>query len=429
MIEDKNLPKLPDGWLYITLDEISEKITDGSHNPPPKQTKGVPMLSARNINNNHIDFEKIRYIKDEDFDREYKRAPVEPRDVLLTIVGTIGRSAVVEKNTPPFSFQRSVALIKPKINPNYLCYYFQSIFCHNYLLKNSKGTAQKGIYLNQLKKLPTPLCPLEEQNRIVLKIEEIFTKLDASIIDLKKAKAQLYIYRQLIINKWTNGKIVEKYDSISLGDLIEPSKERINPTEIKNDVLNYIGLEHIEKETGKLLEHGHSNQVRSLKTVFHQGDLLYGRLRPYLNKTCVPDFKGICSTDILVFPKQEQINNKYIMFNFLSNKFVRYATQNMSGVQHPRVNYKTLSKYQIVLPPLKEQNRIVDEIERHLTISVHTVKSINENLTSMEILKKIILNKALEGKLVPQDPSDEPAEVLLKRIQKESGKYEQMRLI
>ena len=82
------------------------------------------------------------------------------------------------------------------------------------------------------------------------------------------------------------------WENIKLGDITQPSKEKVNPLEISD--IRYIGLEHIEKETGRLLGYGSSGDIRSTKSVFRSGDLLYGKLRPYLNKVYVPDFEGIC---------------------------------------------------------------------------------------------------------------------------------------
>lgn len=93
--------------------------------------------------------------------------------------------------------------------------------------------------------------------------------------------------------------------------LVEPSKDKVNPSEI--DCVPYVGLEHIEKGKGALLGHGYSAEVRSTKTRFYQGDFLYGKLRPYLNKVYLADFEGICSTDILVFPNSQHLSNRYFV--------------------------------------------------------------------------------------------------------------------
>jgi type I restriction enzyme S subunit len=107
-----------------------------------------------------------------------------------------------------------------------------------------------------------------------------------------------------------NNGLPQGWEKLRLGNITEPSKEKVHPKDLPG--VPYIGLEHIEKETGRLLGQGVSDDVRSTKAVFHPGDLLYGKLRPYLNKVYVPEFDGICSTDILVFPKNDRIDNRYL---------------------------------------------------------------------------------------------------------------------
>ena len=142
---------LPDSWDWASLREIALSISDGSHNPPPDNGSGIPLLSAANINDNSILMNEIsRWITNEEWKIENQRTNIEVGDVLLTIVGSIGRSAVVQ-NSNHFALQRSVAVIKPcLINPLYLMHIVQSPQIQKWLTDNSKGTAQKGIYLNAL---------------------------------------------------------------------------------------------------------------------------------------------------------------------------------------------------------------------------------------------------------------------------------------
>ena len=140
---------LPDSWNWASLREIALSISDGSHNPPPNNGSGIPLLSAANINDNSILMNEIsRWITNKEWKIENQRTNIEVGDVLLTIVGSIGRSAVVQNNNH-FALQRSVAVIKPcLINPLYLMHIVQSPQIQKWLTDNSKGTAQKGIYLN-----------------------------------------------------------------------------------------------------------------------------------------------------------------------------------------------------------------------------------------------------------------------------------------
>ncbi|MDV7609183.1 restriction endonuclease subunit S [Acinetobacter baumannii] len=170
---------IPDNWEVCNLGSISKKLTDGSHNPPANNGSGFPMLSSQNINDSKIDFENpSRFVDQSGFEIENARTDIKTGDVLLTIVGTIGRSAVVPQQAPKFVLQRSVAVIQTSINPYYLSLYFHSPLCINYFLEHGKGTAQKGIYLNKLSDLPLALPPLEEQQRIVAKVDELMQLCD-----------------------------------------------------------------------------------------------------------------------------------------------------------------------------------------------------------------------------------------------------------
>ena len=170
---------LPDSWNWASLREIALSISDGSHNPPPNNGSDIPLLSAANINDNSILMNEIsRWITNEEWKIENQRTNIEVGDVLLTIVGSIGRSAVVQNNNH-FALQRSVAVIKPcLINPLYLMHIVQSPQIQKWLTDNSKGTAQKGIYLNALSLMIIPIPPLEEQARIVERIHITYKQLD-----------------------------------------------------------------------------------------------------------------------------------------------------------------------------------------------------------------------------------------------------------
>ena len=208
----------------------------------------------------------------------------------------------------------------------------------------------------------------------------------------------------------------------TLGEIIEPSKEKVNPLEIKE--VPYISLEHIQRDTGKLLRHGSSIDVRSSKTKFTRGDLLYGKLRPYLNKVCRSDFEGVCSTDLLVFSKNELLSNTFFLYRFLCRDFVNYASHNASGVNLPRVNFQTLSQFKIPLPPFPEQHRIVAKIEELFTKLDAGKEELLQAKARLKRYRQSVLKTAMDGKLTEDWRKEhrneiEPASILLDRILKE----------
>ena len=182
----------------------------------------------------------------------------------------------------------------------------------------------------------------------------------------------------------------------SIGNLISPSTEKFDPLIHPNQI--FVGLEHIEKNSGKIIGKGNSKETRSLKTIFRQGDLLYGKLRPYLNKVCIPNFNGVCSTDILVFQKNELIENKFLRFFLLRNDFVSFCTQNMTGTQHPRISYKKISEFMLHLPPLNEQKRIVSKIEELFSKIDSTKQSLVHTKLQLEQYRYSLLKSIFEGK-------------------------------
>ncbi|MGA2587423.1 MAG: restriction endonuclease subunit S [Candidatus Aminicenantales bacterium] len=147
-----------------------------------------------------------------------------------------------------------------------------------------------------------------------------------------------------------------------LSEVLEVSRERIEPIEHPDILYNYIGLESIEGHTGQLLPHQLTigAEIKSTKNVFHRGEILYGKLRPYLNKIYLADKDGICSTDIFVLrPKQSAMNASFAA-NYLRSPAVLSAASNaMAGANLPRIGQKALLGIPIPVPPVVEQERIV----------------------------------------------------------------------
>ncbi|KAA1163308.1 restriction endonuclease subunit S [Pseudoalteromonas distincta] len=180
MSEDEKPFEVPEGWEWTRLGEIAKKLTDGSHNPSRNNGEGYPMLSGQNVNYGKIDFvNPSRYVDQENYDKEHSRTLVQENDVLLTIVGSIGRSAVVPPMAPKFVLQRSVAVISTDLIPEFICNQFISPICMRYFDKHAKGTAQKGIYLGKLSQMLLVIPPLDEQQRIVAKVDELMSLCDA----------------------------------------------------------------------------------------------------------------------------------------------------------------------------------------------------------------------------------------------------------
>ena len=185
-----------------------------------------------------------------------------------------------------------------------------------------------------------------------------------------------------------------------------------------------LDLEDIEKG-GRLLERKTVGERKAVgdKTFFDSGDILYSKLRPYLLKILVAPDCGICTPEIVPFKVFGKLDPEYIVA-FLKSPYVDAVINSVTyGVKMPRVGTETMTELLVPIPPLSEQKRIVEKLSEvtPLTDSYAEayVRSAELNQEFPELLKKSILQEAVQGKLVPQDPTDEPASVLLDRIRAE----------
>ena len=179
-----------------------------------------------------------------------------------------------------------------------------------------------------------------------------------------------------------------------------------------------LELEDLEKDTAAILQ-TLTKKERSIKGVRHKfckGEVLYSKLRTYLNKVLVAPNDGYCTTEIMPFNSFCSISTDYLCHVLRSSYFLGYTLQCGYGVKMPRLSTNDAQKGMIPLPPLAEQLRIVNEIER-LFAAINTLENSKTHLhTAIKQAKNKILELAIHGKLVPQDPNDEPASELLKRI-------------
>ncbi|WP_234917282.1 restriction endonuclease subunit S [Aeromonas veronii] len=251
---------------------------------------------------------------------------------------------------------------------------------------------------------------------------------------------------------------------VRLNDIADYNgRPNIEPDNIKGDVW-LLDLEDIEKDTSQLLYRAFyaERESKSNKSTFKCGDVLYGKLRPYLNKVIIADLDGVCTTEIVPIVPGDGLHPAYLKYLLKSPAFQRYVNSLMYGVKMPRLGTEDAIKSVHPLPPLAEQHRIVakvDELmalcdqlelrsESQLAAHQTLVETLLTTLTnsadadelaqnwarlsthfdtlftteaSIDALKQTILQLAVMGKLVPQDPSDEPASALLARIAAEKA--------
>jgi len=195
--KETSVGRLPAEWAATSLKELCNMIKDGTHLPPKRIRNGVPFLSASCIKNGILDFtDNVTYITEKDYDEIHKYFSINLNDVLLTIVGTIGRCAIV-KSRKKFSIQRSVACLRPNesiITPDFLYHALNNPEIQKKLKNSANKTAQAGLYLNLLERIKIPIPPLPEQHQIttiLIHCDETIAAARANVRAAKTMKMKL----------------------------------------------------------------------------------------------------------------------------------------------------------------------------------------------------------------------------------------------
>lgn len=152
----------------------------------------------------------------------------------------------------------------------------------------------------------------------------------------------------VIVQNWRN-RTLEELCSLRR-ELVEPSASGSN---------RYVGLEHMDPGVARLHRWGSDGSLRSTKGCFYPGDVLYGKLRPYLDKAVLAEWEGVCSTDILTLtPRTEEADASYLSFLLHTASFIAHAIATTSGVNHPRTSWASIASFSHPLPALSEQRTI-----------------------------------------------------------------------
>lgn len=225
--------------------------------------------------------------------------------------------------------------------------------------------------------------------------------------------------------------VASDWNSGTLDDLMTHETKGVDPSDA--DGLPYVGLEHIDTGEMSLARLGEPTAVRSRKTLFETGDILYGKLRPYLDKAVLTAGPGICSTDILVLRPKSGIDPYFAGALLHLKPFVAHAVATTSGVNHPRTSWNAIRRYEVAVPPLPEQQAIAQVLR-----TVQRAKEATEQViaAAQELKKSLIGHLLAYGPISPEKsveradsavgamPADWPVELLEQVVDSGGGRLQ-----
>lgn len=289
-----------------------------------------------------------------------------------------------------------------------------------------RGNAQPFIVVNESLSKPFALPPLKEQLRIVSRIESLFEKLDEAKKRAQEVIDEFEIRKAAILYKAFSGELTAKWRDENRINNYSYAKKRFDEVAIiKSNLVDpaeyqdypHIAPDNIEKKTGVLLEY-HTiaeDGVKSGKHRFYPGQILYSKIRPNLSKVVVVDFDGLCSADM--YPIEAIGDTKCLWYFMLSENFLEQASSAGSRSVLPKINQKELSALTVTIPDsIEEQKEIANIIDSLLAKEYQVKETAEVVVEQIDTMKKAILARAFRGELGTNDPTEESALELLKRV-------------
>ena len=327
----------------------------------------------------------------------------EKDDILLSVRAPVGPT-----NLSPgkVCIGRGLTAIRPgsSISLKYLLYFFK--YYEAQLQKSGTGTTFKAITQNVIKNIEVPVPSLDEQERIVFKIEELFSKLDASVAELQTAKEKLKVYRQAVLfrafQNLTDTTIMDK-----VANMIDPQPSHRTPPEVINGV-PYIGVGDIDYSVSKV-KFGEARKVspevlqdHQARYTLHKGDFIMGKIgtigKPFL--VPLPQDYTLSANVILIQPNCGKIVPEFLYWQFSSPFVTQQLTEGAVATSQPAFGIKKARLLSIKMCNIEEQSKIVSEIEDSLSICDNIEQTIDTSLQQTDALRQSILKQAFEGRLV-----------------------------
>lgn len=443
------MSELPTGWSETTLGELSDYITSGSRDWSKYYSEtGALFVRTQDINTNQIcSINNIAKVSLPD-KVEGKRTLIQKNDILITITGAnVGKCAHIAEEIPEAYVSQSVALVRPT-DPALANFIQRQLITpteagsRTALEASAYGMGRPVLNLDNVRGVQIKLAPLAEQNRIAQKLDELLAQVDSLKARIDAIPAMLKRFRQSALAAAVSGRLTEEW---RVGRTALTAEERSTlpgwTQTIFGEICREITVGYVGKMADQYRDAGvpflRSQNVRPMR--FSPENILYiseefhasvfkSRLEPgdlaivrsgAPGVTCViPESLPIANcSDLVIARPSERLNSWFGCIYMNSEIAQRNVADNQVGVAQQHFNVGSMKKMPINLPPVEEQTEIVRRVEQLFAFTDQLEAKVASAKSRIDHLTQSILAKAFRGELVAQDPNDEPASMLLERIQ------------
>ncbi|MFD8224407.1 restriction endonuclease subunit S [Streptomyces massasporeus] len=444
-----NPSELPEGWAWATLDEIADSSLGKMLDRKKGGDHPVPYLRNVNVQWGRIDTEDVLTMSIPPEQQEFFR--IRHGDLLVCEGGEVGRCAVFEGDDGRYlAFQKALHRVRPLggVSSSYLRYYLEHLNVTGGFGRFTTGSTIKHLPQQQLKRLPVRVPPLDEQRRIVARLEEQLSRLDAALASVCATKRKSARLLQSIYDDAASGRVADAWRDISndfeaegLGngwvwrmpsDLTDGAKENIviGPFGSNLKVSDYedagVPLVFVRNvRSGDFASTRYVSQRKAEELKSHSvttGDLLITKMgEPPGDAAAYREAEdGIVTADCIRLRPSARWDVNYLVVAVNSTLVRRQIEAATRGVAQRKVSLARFREgVKIPVPPESLQSRVMREVNDRVTKVRRLQEALDRAETWAEALRRSLLAEAFAGRLVSQDPTDEPASTLLARIRAE----------
>ncbi len=406
------LYQLPNGWEWRNITDITDLITCGVAKKPDYVKDGYPFLSAKNVKEFRISLDDYQYVNEKDFIALTKHNKPLNGDILYSRVGSFGEAALIDFDLD-FAVYVSLTLIKvtkDKLNNKFMVYLLNSPYVRNLAKNSTTGIGVQNLNVGAVREFMLPLPPIEEQKRIVSKLDLLFEKIDKSIALHQKNMDEADVFMGSVLND-VFGELEEKYDKDLLSNYCQiTSSKRVYKADYVDDGVLFYRIKDIVLMSKNLPITDSQYIKREAFDEFDKkfgspksGDILLTAVGATLGYTyLVTDKDGefyFKDGNLLWMKTIKDLDRKYLLHIFKSPLFDRYLDEISKGAAQPAITIIKLKEFNIPIPPLHIQQKVVKYLDE-VSEKIEKVKSVEkEKMDSLKVLKASILDRVFRGEL------------------------------
>jgi type I restriction enzyme S subunit len=401
-----------EGWREVSLSAVATGITKGTTPTTfgyDYQPEGINFFRVENITfDGKLSLTDLKFI-DDMAHNALLRSQLQNGDILISIAGALGRSAIVREDHLPANINQAIAIVRLSdagVDHDFIRHAISGPIVQAQIKNVQAGLAQSNLNLQQVGELKIDMPVLPEQKKIAEilgSVDEAIAKTEALIVQTQKVKQGLL---QTLLTKGIGhtkfkqteiGEIPASWEAVRLLDHVSIPNGQVDPKKDQYKNLPLVAPNHIESNTGRLIaiETAEAQQAISGKFLFEAGDVIYSKIRPYLKKVTLAKFTGLCSADMYPMRCKNTLLPIYLVEILLSPHFTEFANSVSMRTGIPKINREELREYLFALPPIEEQKKIVKTIQEQDSAILR-----NQNeLACLRKIKKGLMSDLLTGRI------------------------------